>query len=330
MKKLLTLFMTLFVAIGLLAACGQDNAEQEAANNTQTEENANKETAETESAFPVTITDASDEEVVIEEKPERIVSLIPSNTEITISLGLGEEIVGVSDYDNYPEEVNEKEKIGGMELNVEKIIGLNPDLVLAHASGAHTSAEGLKQLKDAGITVLVVNDAAGFNDVYDSIKMIGQATGTSDKAQELVDEMSEKLFKIQEKAASISEEEQVTVWLEVSPAPDIYTAGKGTFMNQMLEIIHAKNAAADQDGWVKFTEEDAVQLNPDVIVTTYGYYVENPKEQILSRDGWQDVPAVKNERVYDVHSDLVTRSGPRLVEGVEELAAVIYPDVFAK
>ena len=147
----------------------------------QTEENEKgSETEQTEkSDFPVTIKDATDEEVVIEEKPEKMVSLMPSNTEIAFELGLGDEIIGITDNDTYPEEALEKEKVGGMEFNVEKIISLKPDLVLAHGGAMGMSSEGFGQLKDAGITVLVVNDSKTFADVYDSIEMIGKATGTS-------------------------------------------------------------------------------------------------------------------------------------------------------
>ena len=322
MKKLVSLFLSIFVVLGILAACS-NNAEE-----TTATEKVETSTETSSDQFPVTIQDALDQEVVIEKQPERIVSLIPSNTEIAFGLGLGEEIVGVSDFDNYPEEVNEKEKIGGMEFNVEKIISLKPDLVLAHASSAHNSKDGLDQLRNAGITVLVVNDAKSFEEVYESIEMIGKATGKTKEAEVMINNMKEKVEEIRTKAKEI--QEKAKVFVEVSPAPDIFTPGKGTFMHEMLEIINAENAAGDQEGWVQLTEEAIIQLNPDVIVTTYGYYVENPVEQVLSRKGWENVSAIQNKRVYDVNSDAVTRSGPRLVEGLEELASVVYPEVFKK
>jgi iron complex transport system substrate-binding protein len=116
--------------------------------------------------------------------------------------------------------------------------------------------------------------------------------------------------------------------MEVAPAPDIFTTGKNTFMNEMLTTIHANNVAGDQQGWIKVDQENIVQKNPDVIITTYGYYVKDSTQQVLTRQGWENVTAVKNKRVIDVNSDLVDRPGPRVVEGVEELAKAIYPDVF--
>ncbi|AGT32585.1 iron ABC transporter substrate-binding protein [Geobacillus genomosp. 3] len=285
---------------------------------------AKKEEPKTEqAAFPVTVKDGLGEEVTIKAEPQKIVSLIPSNTEIAYALGLGEKVVGVSDFDNYPEDVKTKTKIGGMEFNVEKIISLKPDLVLAHASSAHNAKDGLQQLKDAGITVLVVNNAASFDDVYAAIDLIGKATGTVDKAEEVINDMKTKLAQVKEKAKQIPADKQANVWIEVSPPPQLYTTGKGTFMDEMLQVISAKNVAGSLEGWPMVTEEQAVAYKPDVIITTYG-----GAEQVLNRAAWKDVPAVKNKRVYDVNTDLVSRPGPRLVEGVEELAKAIYPDVF--
>lgn len=136
--------------------------------------------------------------------------------------------------------------------------------------------------------------------------------------------MKSDLKDIQEKAKTISKDEKKSVFIEVSPDPDIYTTGKDTFMNEMLNVIHAKNAAADQTGWVQMTDEAIVKLNPDAIVTTDGVKA----KAVEKRDGWSEINAVKHHRVYDVHPDLVTRSYPRLIEGVEELAESIYPDTF--
>ncbi|MBS4200732.1 ABC transporter substrate-binding protein [Bacillus sp. FJAT-49732] len=330
MKKLFGLVAAFLLLFGLLAACGNEaNNKNEDSNKQPVSEQADENTNQTEEVFPVTIKDASDTDVVIEKKPEKIISLIPSNTEIVYALGEGDAVVGVSELDNYPEEAASKEKVAGMELNVEKILSLNPDLVLAHGSTANMWEAGLKQLKDSGVTVLVVNDAQSFDAVYSSIEMVGKATGKTAEAEKLIQDMKSKLDDIQKQAATISEEDQKTVFVEVSPAPDIYTTGKNTFMNEMLEVIHAKNAVSDQEGWVPINEEAVVQMNPDTIITTVGF-VDNAVDQIKERTAWKDITAVKENQVYLVNEDLVSRSGPRIVEGVEELAKAIYPDVFGK
>ncbi|GGJ99466.1 putative ABC transporter substrate-binding lipoprotein YvrC [Lentibacillus kapialis] len=326
MKRILSFFLLFVLTLGLLAGCSSDSLDSE-----QGAENTDDNTEQTEadeSAFPLTVTDALDNEMTLDEKPERIVSLIPSNTEIAFALGLGDEIVGVSDHDNYPKEVKEKKKVGGMELNVEVILSLEPDLVLAHASGAHNSKAALKQLRDAGINVFVVSDAQNIEQTYDSIKQIGHITGTEKKANDITSNMKEEFAALSEKTAEISDDKRQSVFFEVAPAPEIFTAGQNTFFDSLLEVVHAENASKEMDGWVKIDPESIVELNPDVIITTYGDYEDNPEKQVMSRDGWGDVNAVANEQVFDVNSDLVSRPGPRLVEGAKEIAKVVYPELF--
>ncbi|MDA7027456.1 ABC transporter substrate-binding protein [Bacillus sp. CLL-7-23] len=318
MKRFVGLLFSLLLAVGVLGGCGQAEAP------TETQKNQEK-TAET--AFPVSVKDASGKEIKIEKEPKRIVSLMPSNTEITYALGLGKKVVGVTDLDTYPKEVEKVEKIGSMEFNTEKIISLKPDLVLAHASSMQNAKEGLNQLRDAGITVVIVNDATSFEETYQSIKLIGKATGAKQAATDLVKSMKSDLAAIQKTAEGISAEQQKKVFVQVSPAPEIFTTGKGTFMHEMLEVIHAKNAASAQKGWSKMTEEAIVKLNPDVIITTTGAA---SVEEIKKRSGWSTVNAIKNKQVFNVDQDLVSRPGPRLIKGVEELAKTIYPDIYKK
>lgn len=323
MKRVLSLLFMLFLSIGLLIGCSSGDTDQSSESK---EADNTEETGST--SFPIEVTDAFDNDITIEAEPEKIVSLIPSNTENAFALGLGDKIVGVSDHDNYPEEVNDIEKIGGLELNVEKIISLQPDLVLAHGSAAHNSKEALQQIRDSDINVFVVTDAQGIDETYTAIEEIATITGTEDKAEEIISNMKAEFAEIQEKTAAIKDEDRKSVFMESSPEPDIYTGGNNTFWQELLTIIHADNAAEEQDGWVQLDPEAIVALNPDVILTTYGDYVDNPVEQVLNRDGWGEVTAVKEEQVFDVQSDLVSRSGPRLVEGAKEMAKVVYPELY--
>lgn len=320
MKKLHVLFLSIFMVFGLMAGCNQ------AAENEKTDQPADQKTAQSEkSAFPATLTDGNGEEFTIEEKPERIVSVLPSNTEIAFALGLGDKIVGVSDHDNYPEVAAQKEKIGGLELNIEKILSLEPQLVLADPSN---DQKALQQLKDAGIPVLVVNSAENLDDVYKSIEMIGTATGAVDEAEKVIEEMKRKIADIETKVQGIKDEDKKKVFIEISPEPEIYTAGNNTFMDALLSVIHAENASKEIDGWQQVNEEAVIKMNPDVIIATYGDFVDNPVDQVLKRDGWGDMTAMKEKQVFAVDSDLINRPGPRLPDGVEALAKAVYPDVF--
>lgn len=319
MKKFWKFGLSAGLAAALLAGCGEEAAPA-------VNEEISKEAAEAE--FPVTLTDAVGEEVVIEEEPDAIVSMVPSNTEISYELGLGDKIVGVSDFDNYPEEAANVEKIGGQEFNVEKIISLQPDIVLAHESGLGVGDAGLQQLRDAGLKVFVVNNAVSFDEVYETITTIGQASGAVEEAEALILEMETKVAEIEEVAATV--EEPKSVFIEVGSDPEIYTTGTGTFMHEMLTMINAENVASDQEGWVSLDPEAIVAANPEVIVTTEGGYIENAVELIKSRSGFGEVTAVKEDAVYMLDSDKVTRSGPRLTEGLQELAETVYPEVFSE
>jgi iron complex transport system substrate-binding protein len=319
--------IVLLLSMLLMIGCGaqeQNSQDKEgAASDNKTEEVAQ----DNEVAFPITITDDANRKVTIDKEPETIVSIQASNTEIAFALGLGDKIIGVSDYDNYPEETLKIQKVGAQDINAELVLSLLPDIALVTDYHYETHPDVLQKFEEAGIDVIVVGSATSFEDTYSNIEMIGEATGSKKEADEIVTDMKDRLQAIEDKAAAVKDKKK-KVWVEVSPAPDIFTTGQNTFMHEMLESIQATNAAEDQDGWVKMTEEEIVKLNPDVIITTYGYYVENPKAQVLAREGWAEVPAVKNEQVFDVDSDTVTRPGPRLIEGVETLAEFIYPEIF--
>lgn len=324
LKKWGLFSIVLLLSIGILAGCGtQEKSTQgkETAPTDKTEEVKNGDT------FPITITDDANQKVTIDEEPETIVSIQASNTEIAFALGLGDKIIGVSDYDNYPKEALEIQKVGAQDINAELVLSLLPDMALVTDYHYKTHPDVLQKFEEAGIDVIVVGGATSFEDTYSNIEMIGAATGSKTEAKEIITDMKERLQDIKDKAAEANVERK-KVWVEVSPAPDIFTTGQNTFMHEMLESIQATNAAEDQEGWVKMSEEEIVKLNPDVIITTYGYYVENPTAAVLKREGWAAVPAIKSGNVFDVDSDTVTRPGPRLIEGVETLAELIYPEIF--
>lgn len=326
-KKWVLLSVVLAFLVALLVACGQTGGEQKTEDESVVEDaDQSQEQEEATGGFPVTITDAAGREVTIEKEPESIVSIQASNTEILFALGVGDKVIGVSDYCNYPEEVNDIQKVGGQDMDAELILNLLPDMAFVTDYHFNNHEAILKQYEEAGITVIVTGSDESFDDVYESMEMIATATGSTDEADTLISGMKDDLKGIEEKASNITDKKRV--WVEVSPAPDIFTTGKNTFMNEMLEIIGAVNVAENEEGWVKLTEEEIVKFDPDVIITTYGYYVDNPREEVLSREWWSEVPAVKNDQVYDVDADTVNRPGPRLVEGVEILAKDIYPEIF--
>lgn len=317
MKKLwLIIGMTLLVLVG----CNEQDT-------LPAKKEDSTEIGNSETAFPLTMTDAVGQEITLEEPPTSIISMIPSNTEILFALGLDEEIVGVNDYESYPEKALEKEKIGGMEYNIEKIISLSPDIVFAHESIVGMADAGLQQLRDAGVKVYVVPDAKDFNLTYTTIEEMGRATGKNEEAQVIIKDMKAKVEEIQEKVAKVKTKK--TVFVETSDVPEIYTPGNGTFMQEILTMVNAENIMADQEGWFQVSPEEIVSRNPDVMLITYDY-VEGIVEKVKQRDGFDTVTAIKNNEIVQVDEDATSRPGPRLVEGLEEVAKAIYPEVFGE
>ncbi|WOV87953.1 ABC transporter substrate-binding protein [Sporosarcina oncorhynchi] len=323
MKKLWQLMLMAVLATFMLAACGTTDEPKK--DETPATENTQTDTDDVvEAAFPVTLTDAVGNEITFDEAPKTIVSMMPSNTEILFALGLNEEIVGVNDYDNFPEEALEKEKIGGMEFNVEKIVSMQPDVVFAHESGLGSGEDGYQQIRDAGIKVFVVTNASNFDQTYTTIEQIGQATGKTEEAATIVEDMKAKVAEVVEKTSKV--EDKKRVFIETSDAPDIYAPGKNTFMQEILDMIDAENVVTEE-GWAVISPEEIVSQNPDVIIVMYSY-VPDIIESVKNRDGFGDITAVKEDRVVQVDENLTSRTGPRLAQGLEEVAKAIYPEAF--
>lgn len=321
MKKIWQLGLTAFLAVFLLAACGT------AATPDKPKVDGTPEAEVVKAEFPLTLTDSVGNEITLETAPATIVSMVPSNTEILFELGLGDAIVGVNDYDDYPAEALKKEKIGGQDFNVEKIVSMNPEIVFAHESGLGKGKEGLQQIRDAGIPVFVVKNAVSFEETYTTIETIGQATGKTVEAEKIITDMKAKVEEVLAKLVTVDNKK--TVFVETSPEPNIYTPGKNTFMDQMLEMIGAENIAADQEDWFMIAPEEIINRNPDVIIVLYDY-IETAVADVYARPGFDTITAIKEKAVVQVKENITSRTGPRLAEGLEEIAKAIYPEAFGE
>ncbi|MFC7684670.1 ABC transporter substrate-binding protein [Ureibacillus sp. GCM10028918] len=301
----------------LLVGC---NSEEPAKNDdTETTENAGA----SEEAGPYTVVDDRGVEVTFEQVPEKIVSLQPSNTEILFELGVGEQIIGATEFDTYPEEALEIERISdSMTINTERVIELQPDVVFAYTVGEETHIE---QLENAGLKVFVIKTAATIDDVYGDIEQIAEVLNVEEKADEIVSGIEEQIAAVQEKTASLDVKEKV--YFEISPSPDIWSVGSGTFQQELIEAAGVENIYADQQSWFAVSEEDLITRNPEAIITTVNYS-EDPKGEILAREGWSNITAVQNEEVYELNADILDRPGPRIGEAIELIASAIYPEIF--
>ncbi|MED0680287.1 ABC transporter substrate-binding protein [Aneurinibacillus thermoaerophilus] len=317
MKKYVSIMIAIMLLV-VLAACG-NNASDSSGNDSAGQKKQQAQAG----AFPLSITDKTGTEVKLEKKPERIVSVMPSATEIAYAVGAGDKVVGVSNYDNYPEEVKTKEKVGDLKVNIEKVVSLEPDLILADTG----NGEAIEALRKTGLPVVVMG-AKTFDEIYDSIEMIGKVTGNEVKAAEVIKRMKDDVREVQEKVKNIPVDKRPNVWIEVDPS--LFTAGKGTFMHDMVTMAGGNNIAADLDGWKQLSEEKVLQRNPDVILNTYGYYNKDASVKIKQRPKWQQVKAVRNGQVYSLDSDVVNRPAPRITQGLKEIAQYLHPELFHK
>ena len=261
-------------------------------------------------------------EITLDAPATRVVALTASDCEILYALGAGDTLVGRGEYCDYPEEVQAVASVqSGYETNVEQIIALEPQVVLM-ATMAQTK-EQVEALEAAGVHV-IVSDAQDIAGVYTAIELIGAVTGKNDEAAALIAGMKDSFAAI---AAKAEGDGSKTVYFEVSPLEyGLWTAGKGTFMDELAQMIGLKNAFEDVEGWAAISEEQVLERDPDYIVTISMYYGEGPTpvEEIMGREGWQELKAVKNEAVFNADSNEVSRPGPRLVDAAQALYDFVY------
>lgn len=254
-------------------------------------------------------------------KEERIISLMPSNTEILYALGMKEEMVGVSTVDDYPKEVKNLEKFDAMQLNYEALLKAKPTIVFAHES--MTSQEKvLKRLNNKGIKVVMVKDAQNFDEMYASINQIGKAIHKEKEANQLEKKIKEDIKQVIGEYHNKLADKKVLV--EVSPAPEIYTGGKGTLFDDMIHQLGSVNIFHDINGWQPVNSEAIIKRNPDVIIATSDLSDEAYKASVEKRGGFSNVNAVKRDAVYTIDADEISRPGPRIAKGLKELAETIH------
>lgn len=267
-------------------------------------------------------TDGLGRELRMDHVPKRIVTLAPSITEILYDLGMGERVVGVTKYSYYPAEAATKPKVGSyVDLNVEMIVSLSPDLVISTADGNQPGV--VETLAKAGIPVFVVYPR-NLRQVIQTIVDIGEVCGVADKARALAGELSARVDSIAAKTAQL---DRPLVFLQVNPKP-IMTVNGTTFSSDLIRLAGGRNMAAEEPiSYPRISIEEVIRRKPEVIIVSSmerGGEFEEIKRQWLKLD---IIPAARNDRVHLVDSDLIDRPSPRVVDGLEILARHIHPDV---
>jgi iron complex transport system substrate-binding protein len=267
--------------------------------------------------FPLTVRDALGRVVAIPGPPQRIVSVAPSVTEILFALGVGPRVVGISDADDYPPPgVRGKPRVGGVALNTERIIALRPDLVIGVAGLQQSQLERLFRL---GLPVLAV-EARTLEETLSQITLLSRVTGARQAGRRLVQALRSRAAAVE---ARVRGRPRPRVFVEIWGEP-LQTAGAGTYVDDLLRRAGARNLFADLRGWPQVSPEAVVSRNPEVIVLTYA-----GRRAVVARPGWRGVTAVRRGRIYELDPDLVSRPGPRLLDGLERLARLLHPEAFS-
>jgi iron complex transport system substrate-binding protein len=270
----------------------------------------------------LTITDDSKRSIKFDKVPSKIVSLAPSNTELVYALGLGDKLVGVDEFSNYPEEAKQKEKVGGYnDTNIERVVALNTDLVLA---STNVTPQLITSLEGRGLKVVVLNppNLAG---VVANIKLLAQIANVLDKGEQLAGDFQKKLDDVAAKVKNASTKPKVFYELD----PTLFTVGPGSFVDDMIQKAGGQNIVTDASNpFPQLSQEAVVAKDPDVILVTVYIGGGDTPDKVLSRPGWENISAVKNKRVYGLDADIVSRPGPRAAQGVELIAKALYPDLF--
>ncbi|MFC1786653.1 ABC transporter substrate-binding protein [Halobacteriota archaeon] len=272
------------------------------------------------------ITDDLGRDVPIPNELNRIISLSPSNTEILFALGLEDKVVGVTRYCNYPPEAQEREEIGGfVSVNIEKVVSLKPDLVFADSSLQRAIVEELEKL---GLSVV----ALGSEDVYEileDIELIGKITGREQIGQELTANMRNRIKAITDNTKGLNED-QLSKTLFIHGLDPLRVSGPGSLAHILIELAGGHNIAADAEAKsVAYSLELLIEHDPDVIIFNKQMgTIEITVNDLKGQPGWGVISAVKNDRVYGIDPDIISRRGPRIVEGLEEVAGCIHPELF--
>ena len=319
-------YLTVLIAL-LLAGCGPASNPTEAPAPVSTEAPAVEATeapAVNESA--ITLVDGLGRDVVMDAPAQRIVSLAPSNTEILFALGAGSQVVGRDSFSDYPAEALSVTDIGATyeALNTELIVSLKPDLILLAEVNA---AEQVKTLEDLGLTVYYLKNPTTLEEMYTNLEIVAQLTGRQPEAAELIESLKARVAAVDEKIMPLSSRLSIFYEIDATDPAKPYTAGKGTFITLLIDRAGGYNIAADLDGYPQLSLEQVVAADPMFIILGDSAYGVTP-ESIATRPGWENLSAVKNNQIFPFDDNLVSRPGPRLVDGLEALAKLLRPGLF--
>ena len=271
-------------------------------------------------AFPLTIEDSGGTMVTLDAAPERIISYSPGATEILFAIGAGARVVATDEFSDFPAAVQALPKLAYSSPDPERALVLEPDLLIL----ATQQREQVEQFRNLGMTVLFLDSAQDAGGVFGMVAMLGEVTGNHRQAAELAASMLQRIGAVTTALADV--EEGPLVFFELTA--DLYSIGEDTFVGELLALAKARNVAAGApSSYPQLTAEAIIDAAPDVVLLADGEWGES-YETVCARPGWDAIPACLDERVHPVDGDLSGRPGPRIVDGLEQIARLLYPDRF--
>jgi iron complex transport system substrate-binding protein len=275
---------------------------------------------------PTTVTDQMGRTVnLTTNQPQRIISLSPSNTEILYALGLADRIAGVCNYSDFPAEAANKPSVGAYDKpDFEKLVSLNPDLVLGNIEHEHTI---MPQLESKGIPVLGINPKS-INGVMDSITLIGKVTGKDKEAAAMVKDLQSRIERVTNKTKNLADSQKPRVFYIIWNDP-LWTTGANTFHDELIQMAGGVNIAHNLDGYADISLETVVADNPQIIIAGVGMGTgeDVPFDYAKTEPRLKDTEARVNNQVFSVNMDTASRPGPRLVDALEDFLAIIHPEL---
>lgn len=267
--------------------------------------------------YPLKLKDATGTEVTFQKAPERIITLVPSETETVFALGAGSKVVGVDKWSDYPEEAKQKPQMGDMTTNIEAVLAAKPDVVFASGT---LNSKVIDELRKLGITVYASSPKT-IAETIEKVEVIGKAINAQAQAKKVTDEMRADLKQVTD---AVKNAPKKRVYLEFSQG---WTVGDGEFLSEMVELSGGINVGAGKAGWYEIDPEAIIKANPEVIVYSTGAGMETLPDTIKGRAGFSGMDALKNNQLYGIDGNLTNRVGPRLTKGLLAMAKAVHPDL---
>ncbi|BDQ50550.1 ABC transporter substrate-binding protein [Enterococcus faecalis] len=313
MKKFTLTMMTLGLVATLgLAGCGKQ------------EKKATTSSEKTEVTLPTK--DRSGKEITLPKEATKIISLVPSTTEVIEDLGKTDQLIAVDTQSStMMTDLKKLPQMDMMAVDAEKLIALKPQIVYVNDINLASSESVWKQVEDAGITVVNIPTSTSIKAIKEDVHFIADSLSEHEKGQKLIKTMDQEIDEVAKIGKTIKKPK--TVLFEVAALPDIYSFGNGTFLNEMIETIGAKNVLANEKGWLPVTEEAAIAAKPEVILTNVNY-MKDPAKEILARKNWENVPAVQNKEVFEIDNMSSSLPNNHITKALKQMAKAVYPEEY--